>query len=81
MSKIIPLSNNILIKQHPKEPEMVNGLYVEKDYKHPKGDVLGVGKEVKEIKVGDVVIFDINKAREVLEFNIASELDIICVVK
>lgn len=60
--KILPIRNNILVCVVSEETEKktASGILLPDTVKDniSKADVIAVGREVKEVKVGDVVIFE-----------------------
>tara|TARA_R110002012_G_scaffold252001_1_gene429981 strand:+ start:742 stop:1017 length:276 start_codon:yes stop_codon:yes gene_type:complete len=55
--KIIPVGSKLLLKKWKVETKTAGGLIIPEiaQKKEFKGTVVGVGQEVKEIKVGDIV--------------------------
>mgnify|MGYP003132912350 CR=1 FL=1 len=55
--KVIPVGKKLLIKQKSSETKTKSGLYIPEvaQKKEFKGTVKGVGKEVTEISIGDMV--------------------------
>jgi|TARA_R110000823_G_scaffold65221_2_gene153113 chaperonin GroES len=55
--QVIPVGKKLLIKQKKAETKTASGLYLPEiaQKKEYKGTVVGIGKSVEEIKVGDVV--------------------------
>lgn len=59
--KIKPLKERVVVKYSSEELEKTpGGIYVPDVAKEKpqKGEVIAVGSEVKEVKVGDIVLFD-----------------------
>lgn len=59
--KIKPLKERVVVKYSAEELEKTpGGIYVPDVAKEKpqKGEVIAVGSEVKEVKVGDIVLFD-----------------------
>ncbi len=59
--KIKPLKERVVVKYSSEELEKTpGGIYVPDVAKEKpqKGEVIAVGSEVKEVKVGDTVLFD-----------------------
>jgi len=85
--KLNPLSNYVVCKQEEAQTKTASGLYLPENAKEkPRtAKVLGVGKDVKETKVGDVIIYksysitDISIDKE--DFILLKEEDILATVK
>lgn len=66
---IKPVSNFLLLKEKPKEEKSKGGLFLaptpDKNFKTPQGVILDVGKDVKDYKKGDTVVYNIGYVNEV----------------
>lgn len=85
--KLQPLADRIVIKKIEAEAKSASGILLPDSAKDKSqtGQVLAVGKEVTEVKVGDQVIYPMYGSAEVKvdgdELLIAKEEDILAVVK
>ena len=54
---IIPVGNKLLLKKSKQKTKTASGIIIPEiaQKKEYKGTVVGVGQEVKEIKIGDIV--------------------------
>jgi len=57
-----PILDRVIIKQQPKDEKTASGIILAPSAQEekPRGEVIGVGGEVKEVKVGDFVLFNVN---------------------
>ncbi len=84
---IQPLADNVLAQQEEAESKTASGLYLPEGAKEkPKtAKVLAVGKEVKQVKVGDRIIYksysttDIKLGKD--EYIVIKEEDVLATVK
>ncbi len=87
MSKIHPLADRIVAEGLEASAKTASGLYLPPDAKEKPqmAKVIAVGKDVKEVKVGDVVIHGKYSSNEVKiadkEYIILKEEDVLAVVK
>ncbi len=86
--KIKPLKERIVVKYSEEELEKTaGGIYVPDVAKEKpqKGTVEAVGSEVKEVKVGDVVLFDKYSGSKIkindVEYLIIKEEDILGIIQ
>ena len=58
--KFKPLKNRVFVKYSEEAEKTAGGIYIPESAKEKpqKGVIEAVGSEVKEIKVGDVILFD-----------------------
>jgi chaperonin GroES len=65
---IVPMNDRVLVAENKKENTTASGIVIEGARgvgDTAKATVLAIGKDVKEVKVGDVVILDWAKASPV----------------
>ena len=65
---IVPMNDRVLVAENKKEQTTASGIVIEGARgvgDTAKATVLAVGKDVKEVKVGDVVLLDWAKASPV----------------
>ena len=60
MRKIMPLNDYILMEEIKREKRTASGIYItsKEEKEKNQGRVLEVGPSVKDVKTGDVVIFE-----------------------
>lgn len=86
--KIKPLKERVVVKYSSEELEKTpGGIYVPDVAKEKpqKGEVIAVGSEVKEVKVGDIVLFDKYAGSKIkvddVEYLIIKEEEILAIVE
>lgn len=85
--KLQPLADKIVAKAAPAEQKTSSGIYIPDTAKEKPvvGEVLAVGKEVKEVKVGDQIVYKEYGPDKVKiggdELLILKEEDVLAVVK
>lgn len=59
MSKLTPLGHRVVAKQVEKSSKTKSGFYLPEDAKEAPemAEVVAVGKDVKDVKIGDMVIY------------------------
>lgn len=53
--KITPLRDYVLILQDNGEQQTESGLFISTDVRQLKGEVINIGPQVEDLKIGDVV--------------------------
>lgn len=87
MSKITPLADRVVLKPVAAEEKTASGIILPESAKEKpeQGKVVAVGKEVKEIKEGDIVLYSKYGPTEVKvlgeELLIVKEEDVLAIVK
>lgn len=87
MAKIQPLADYVVAKVEEAEAKTASGLYLmEKSQEKPKtAKVTAVGKDVKQVKVGDLIIYKSFSTTEAKvgndEFILVKEEDVLATVK
>jgi chaperonin GroES len=85
--KLVPLADRLVAKPLEAEAKTSSGFYVPDSAKEKPqmGEVVAVGKDVKEIKVGDKIVYSQYKLDNVKvdgdELMIMKEEDVLAVVK
>ncbi len=85
--KLVPLRDKVVVKVAAAETQTSAGLYIPDSAKEKpnKGEVVAVGKEVDEVKVGDVVYYPAYGASNITEDNtdyvVLREKEVVVVVK
>lgn len=85
--KIIPLADRVVLEQLEQEEQTKSGIILpDSAQEKPKmAKVLGVGKEVKEVKEGDVVLYKSYGPDDVKvdnkDYMVAKEEDILATIK
>lgn len=85
--KLKPLKDRVFVRYAEEEDRTSGGLYVPDTAKEKpqKGKVEAVGSEVKEVKVGDIVLFDKYSGSKIrmndVEHLIVKEEDILGIVE
>ena len=85
--RVKPLKERLFVKFSQEEEKTVGGLFIPDSAKEKpqKGVVEAVGSEVKDVKVGDTVLFDKYSGSKVnideVEYLIVKEEDILGVVE
>ncbi len=75
-----PLRNGVLIRPTAAQAEHKIGI-ITLNQTNNEGRVVGVGPEVKELKVGDIVRYDEKSVAKVEGLLLCREADIYCVVE
>ncbi|PIZ01084.1 co-chaperone GroES [bacterium (Candidatus Howlettbacteria) CG_4_10_14_0_8_um_filter_40_9] len=87
MSKITPLADRVVLKPVAAEEKTASGIILPESAKEKpeQGKVVAVGKEVKEVKEGDTVLYSKYGPTEVKvgseELLIVKEEDILAIIK
>jgi chaperonin GroES len=87
MAKIQPLADYVVAQVEEAEAKTASGLYLmEKSQEKPKtAKVTAVGKDVKQVKVGDLIIYKSFSTTEAKvgkdEFILVKEEDVLATVK
>lgn len=87
MSKITPLADRVVLKPVAAEEKTASGIMLPESAKEKpeQGKVVAVGKDVKEVKEGDTVLYSKYGPTEVKvsgeEFMIVKEEDVLAIVK
>lgn len=85
--KLQPLADRLVVKQSEEESKTSTGLYIPDSAKEKpsEGEVLAVGKEVKEVKAGDKILFTKYGPTDVKvdgqELLLLKEEDVLAVIK
>ena len=87
MAKVLPLADRVVLKPVAAEEKTASGIILPESAKEKpeQAKVVAVGKEVKEIKKGDIVLYSKYGPTEVKvggeELLIVKEEDILAIVK
>ncbi len=70
--KLTPLNNNVLMKEEERQTKTSSGIIVsaQSEVEKNQGRVIEIGKDVKDVVIGDVVVFESYKATD---FEFSSE--------
>jgi len=85
--KVKPLKDKVFVRYAEEEERTAGGIYVPETAKEKpqKGTVEAVGSEVKEVKVGNTILFDKYSGSKIkandLEYLIIKEEDILGIVE
>ncbi len=77
---IKPLRNGVLIKPSDSQQENKIGIIIQSAVAN-EGIVKAIGAEVKEVKVGDTVRYDIQSVAKVDSYVLCREADVLCVLE
>ncbi len=85
--KLTPLNNNVLMKEEERQTKTTSGIIIstQSEAEKNQGRVIEIGKDVKDVVIGDVVVFESYKATD-FEFSnerymIVEEKDILAKFK
>lgn len=85
--KFRPLKDRVFVKYTDEAEKTAGGIYIPESAKEKpqKGVIEAVGSEVKEIKVGDIILFDKYSGSKVIidnnEYLIIKEEDILGIIQ
>ena len=77
---IRPLRTNIVITPSEKQQESRIGIILAAAISN-EGVVKAVGPEVKELKIGDVIRYDVDSSRKLDSYVMCREQDVLCVIE
>ncbi len=77
---IKPLRNNVVLSPTESTQESKIGIIIANAVSN-EGRVVAIGPDVKELKLGDVVRYDVASSRKLEQYIMCRELDILCIVE
>ncbi len=77
---IRPLRSNVLLRASEAPQTSSYGIIITNVGKD-EAEVVAIGSEVKEIKIGDVVRYDVASSRKVEQYIMCREADVLCVIE
>lgn len=77
---IKPLRSNVVISPTERTQESRIGIIISSSVDN-EGRVVAIGPEVKEIKLGDVIRYDMQSARKLEQYVMCREADVLCVIE